>query len=124
MRRLAALAVTVGLAWFIVTRVGASHGGEATLALGVALIAAAIVGWLCEFIRLPRITGYLTFGLVCGPSLANIITSDMARDLQVASSFAVVVVAVIAGLHLNLRRLRPRLSAIAGLAGVTMSARG
>jgi trehalose 6-phosphate synthase len=119
-RRLAALAVTVGLAWFIVTRVGASHGGDATLALGVALIAAAIVGWLCEFIRLPRITGYLTFGLVCGPSLANIITSVMARDLQVASSFAVVVVAVIAGLHLNLRRLRPRISAVAGLAGVTM----
>ena len=96
MRRLAALAVTVGLAWFIVARVGASHGGDATLALGVALIAAAIVGWLCEFIRLPRITGYLTFGLVCGPSLVNIITSVMARDLQVASSFAVVVVAVIA----------------------------
>jgi alpha,alpha-trehalose-phosphate synthase [UDP-forming] len=119
-RRLAALAVTVGLAWFIVARVGASHGGDATLALGVALIAAAIVGWLCEFIQLPRITGYLTFGLVCGPSLANIITSVMARDLQVASSFAVVVVAVIAGLHLNIRRLRPRLSAVAGLAGVTM----
>jgi trehalose 6-phosphate synthase len=119
-RRLAALAVTVGLAWFIVARVGTSHGGDATLAFGVALIAAAIVGWLCEFIRLPRITGYLTFGLICGPSVANIITSVMARDLQVASSFAVVVVAVIAGLHLNLRRLRPRLTAVTGLAGVTM----
>ena len=33
MRRLAVLAVTVGLAWFIVARVGTTHGGYATLAL-------------------------------------------------------------------------------------------
>jgi alpha,alpha-trehalose-phosphate synthase [UDP-forming] len=119
-RRLAALAVTIGLAWVIVTRGGESRGDEATLALGVALIAAAVVGWLCEFVRLPRITGYLCFGLVCGPSVANIITSPMARDLQAASAFAVVVVAVIAGLHINLAKLADRVSAVASLAGLTM----
>jgi trehalose 6-phosphate synthase len=118
-RRLAALGVTVGLAWVIVTRF-ADAGGAATLALGVALIAAAIVGWLCQFVRLPRITGYLTFGLVCGPSVANIITSAMARDLQVASSFAVVVVAVIAGLHINLSRLRARLPMVTAVGALTM----
>ena len=44
MRRLTALAITVALAWFIVVRSGAPSGGAATFALGVALIAAAIVG--------------------------------------------------------------------------------
>jgi trehalose 6-phosphate synthase len=119
-RRLAALAITVGLAWLIVARAGDASGGAATFALGVALIAAAVVGWLCQFVRLPSITGYLTFGLVCGPSLANIITTDMARDLQVASSFAVVVIAMIAGLHLNVQRLRPRLRAITALSAMTI----
>ena len=120
MRRLTALAVTVGLAWVIVTRGGDGRGGDATLALGVALIAAAVAGWLCEFIRLPRITGYLTFGLICGPSVANIITSSNARDLQAASAFALVVVAVIAGLQLNLKRIADRLPKVASLAGFTM----
>lgn len=120
MRRLTALAITVALAWFIVVRSGAPSGGAATFALGVALIAAAIVGWLCEFVRLPRITGYLTFGLLCGPSVANIITSPMARDLQAASSFAVIVIAVIAGLHINLRRLLARWSMVVGVSVLTM----
>ena len=63
MRRLAALIITVGLTWLVVSRFDTA-GGSAALALGVALIAASIVGWLCEFARLPRITGYLAFGLV------------------------------------------------------------
>ncbi len=120
MRRLGALLITVGVWWVLVVRLGETGGRSATLALGVALIVATVAGWLCQFARLPRITGYLALGLVCGPSLANIITSAMARDLQVASSFAVVVIAVIAGLHMNLRRLHGRLMTIAGISGLTM----
>ncbi|MEO8070692.1 MAG: hypothetical protein ABI652_04775, partial [Acidobacteriota bacterium] len=85
MRRLSALAITVGLAWLIVARLGQEHASSTALARGVTLIGAAIVGWLCEFIRLPRITGYLVVGLVCGPSVANILTDPVARDLQTAS---------------------------------------
>ncbi|MEO7189826.1 MAG: trehalose-6-phosphate synthase [Vicinamibacterales bacterium] len=121
MRRLTACALTVGLAWLLVTRLGSESGNSAALALGVALLAAAIVGWLAEFARLPRVTGYLAFGLVCGPSMANIITEPMARDLQAASGFAVVVIAVIAGLHVNFRTMAPRLSLLAGLAGAALA---
>ncbi|HWB15137.1 MAG TPA: trehalose-6-phosphate synthase [Vicinamibacterales bacterium] len=117
MRRLAALTIAVGLAAIIVARVGTPAGSSAALALGVALIAASIVGWLCEFVRLPRVTGYLAFGLLCGPSLANIITDPMARDLRTGSSFAIVVIAVIAGLRLNLRRRGPTLASTVLFAG-------
>jgi len=119
-RRLAALGVTIGLAWLLVGHLGEPARGSAALGLGVALIAAAIVGWLCQFVRLPRITGYLTLGLISGPSVANIITSPMARDLQTVASFAVVVIAVIAGLHINVRRLGNRLRSIFGLSVLTM----
>ena len=120
MRRLAACVLTIVLAWLLVSRLGLESGNSAALALGVALLAAAIAGWLGEFVRLPRVTGYLAFGLICGPSVANIITEPMARDLQAASGFAVVVIAVIAGLQVNFRTMAPRLGLIAALAGVTL----
>ena len=121
MRRLAALAITLTLAWLVVTRFGPERGGGVALALGVSLIAASIVGWLCRFLRLPAITGYLTVGLIAGPSVANIISSAVARDLQAASSLAVVVVAIIAGLHIRVSDVRPRLGALASLAGLIMA---
>lgn len=119
MRRLIALAITVSLGWLVVARLGGESGSSAALALGVTLLSAVIVGWLCEFVGLPRITGYLALGLVCGPSLLNIITEPMARDLQAVSRFAVVVIGVLAGLRLNAARLKDRVRATVGLAVVT-----
>ncbi len=120
MRRLAALAITIALAWLVV-RLGDQAASSAVLALGVALLAAAIVGWLLEFLRLPRITGYLMFGLLCGPYVGNIIRESMARDLQVANGLAIAVIGFIAGLELNFDRLRPRLATIATIGGITIA---
>jgi trehalose 6-phosphate synthase len=120
-RRLSALAITVVLAWLVVARLGQESASSAALSLGVALIAAAIVGWLFEFLRLPRVTGYLVFGLVCGPHVANIIRESMARDLQVANDLAIVVIGFIAGLELNVSRLRDRAKTIATIGTVTIA---
>jgi trehalose 6-phosphate synthase len=121
MRRLGALAITMGLAWLVVIRLGGeSASGSAALALGVALLAAAVVGWLFQFLHLPRITGYIVLGLLCGPSVANIITQTMARDLQAADGLAIAIIAFIAGLQLNFARLRPQARAILTIATVTI----
>jgi alpha,alpha-trehalose-phosphate synthase [UDP-forming] len=112
MRRVTALAVAVVLAWIVLGPLGRESAHSAALALGMALLASAIVGWLCEFVRLPRVTGYLAVGLLCGPAIANLITEPMARDLQAASRFAVAVIAVMAGLHVKLWDVRPRLRAL------------
>ena len=109
MRRVGALLLTFALAWIVLLQSGGSNASSAVLAFGVALIAAAIVGWLFEFIRLPRITGYLALGLLCGPSVFNIIQESMARDLQIANGLAITLIGFIAGLELNFNRLRPRL---------------
>jgi len=61
------------------------------LALGFSLIAAALSGTLVERVHLPRVTGYLLFGLICGPGVANIIQESMARDLQIANGLAIAV---------------------------------
>ncbi|MBA3231692.1 MAG: cation:proton antiporter [Acidobacteria bacterium] len=101
-------------------------GGEAELArptaltLGFALIAAALAGTLLERVGLPRVTGYLLFGMVCGPYILNVITRPMARELQIINGLAVVLIAFIAGLEMNFERMRPRLRSILQLCGVSM----
>ncbi|MGE3509966.1 MAG: cation:proton antiporter, partial [Vicinamibacterales bacterium] len=90
------------------------------LPLGFALIAAYLLGAAAERVRLPRLSGYLLFGLICGPYLLNLITASMARDLQVVNGFALALIALVAGLELNLARLRTHLRAVVIVGGTTM----
>ena len=81
MTRLLALALVLLITWFV-RQAGTEEAFQLRstgLALGFALIAAGLAGTLLEKLRLPRVTGYLIFGMICGPYLANIITRPMAR---------------------------------------------
>jgi trehalose 6-phosphate synthase len=91
------------------------------LALGFTLVAASVTGDLLRRFRLPRLTGYLLFGLLAGPYLANVITEPMARQLQAINGIATTLIALIAGLTLNLERLGRRLPAIARLTLATIA---
>lgn len=122
--RAAALALVL-LAALAVRRAGDAGALDVRglpLALGFALIAASLAGELLERLRLPRVTGYLLFGLLCGPSLANIISRGMARELQIINDLAVALIAFIAGLEINLSSLRPRLAALLSYSAVALAA--
>ncbi|HSK10359.1 MAG TPA: cation:proton antiporter [Vicinamibacterales bacterium] len=121
-RRVAALLIVLALAFGLglVVDPDTSRLQTTALALGVALLAASLVGDLLERVRLPRLTGYLLFGVLAGPYVLNIITRPMARDLQVLDSLAVALIAFVAGLEMNLARLRRSLGAILTLGGVTL----
>jgi Kef-type K+ transport system membrane component KefB len=95
--------------------------GSITLAIGFALVAAVIAGSLIEHMALPRVTGYLLLGLLCGPYVLNLITQPMARELRVLNGVAVSLIAFVAGLELNIVHLRPRLRAIAVIGGITIA---
>lgn len=82
------------------------------LALGFSLIAASVLGEAAERLRLPRLSGYLVFGLLCGPYVLNLITASMARELRLFNGLAIALIAFVAGLELNLAQLRPRLRAV------------
>jgi Kef-type K+ transport system membrane component KefB len=120
MRRTLALILLVGTALLISSssRATALHG--VAFAFGFALIAAALAGSLFERIKLPRITGYLLFGVLCGPYVANIISPVMARELTFVNGLAIALIAFIAGLELNLRRLRPAIGTILRLSGTLL----
>jgi trehalose-6-phosphate synthase/Kef-type K+ transport system membrane component KefB len=91
-----------------------------TLALGFTLIVALAFGNLLRRFRLPRLTGYLLFGVLVGPYLANLITEPVARQLQAVTGLATTLIALIAGLMINVERLRLRLAAIATMTGLTL----
>jgi trehalose 6-phosphate synthase len=120
-RRLTALIIITALAWLVVGRFGTGPTGSTALALGLALIAASIVGWLLAFLRVPRVTGYLAFGLLCGPAVTNIMTATMARDLRAASGFAIALIAFIAGLQFPMMRSALSLRRVAAFSAATLA---
>lgn len=86
-----------------------------SLALGFALVAAAVLGGFVERVGLPRLTGYLLFGILSGPYVLRLMTPQMAGQLQVVNGLAVALIAFIAGLELNISRLVSRVAAFAAL---------
>ncbi len=124
MTRLLALALAVG-AMAAVRELRAealAPGPVATaLALGFALMGASVAGDALRRFHLPRLTGYLIFGVIVGPYLANLITESMATELQVVTGLATTLIAFIAGLTLSVERLGARLAAIARMTVATLA---
>ena len=119
MIRLAAVALVMG-AMIVIQHVVSAAPDDTrgtALALGFTLMAALVAGELLRRFRLPRLTGYLLFGLLAGPYLANVITEAMARQLQLVTGIATTLIAFIAGLTLNIERLERR---VAGAGIVTV----
>ncbi len=123
MRRLSAVLLVI-LAVLWTRHIGAAVQAEprtTVLALGFTLIVALVTGDVIRRFRLPRLTGYLLFGVLIGPYLANVITEPVAHQLRAVTGLATTLIALIAGLMINLERLRTRLAAIATMTGLTLA---
>ena len=83
---------------------------------------ALVTGDALRRFNLPRLTGYLLFGVIVGPSLGNLITESMAAQLQVVTGIATTLIALIAGLTLSVERLGSRFAAIVRLTAATLVA--
>jgi trehalose-6-phosphate synthase/Kef-type K+ transport system membrane component KefB len=122
MRGLLALALAVGaMVWVRELGVQTTAPATTALALGFALMGASALGDALRRFKLPRVTGYLLFGVFAGPYVGNLITQAMAVELQVVTGIATTLIALIAGLTLSLDRLGSRLAPIAQLTAVTLA---
>jgi Kef-type K+ transport system membrane component KefB len=87
---------------------GTGSGAAGTaLAFGYLLLSAFFAGDLCESIRLPRLTGYLLAGIAAGPSALNLVSSVMTGNLRIFNGIAIALIALTAGVELDLREMRP-----------------
>ena len=124
-RRAAALGlVLLAMAWArLLGPVAASGSADTALAIGFTLLGAWIAGDLLRRLHLPRLTGYLLFGILVGPDLGNVITETMADQLQlqVITGIATTLIALIAGLSLNFDRLGRQLRDILWLTATVLT---
>jgi trehalose-6-phosphate synthase/Kef-type K+ transport system membrane component KefB len=122
MRSLIGVALVAG-AMLVIRQLGGPDATElpsTALALGFTLVVALVTGELLRRFRLPRLTGYLLFGLLVGPYLGNVITEPMARQLQAVNGIATTLIALIAGLTLNFERLERRAAGVVRMTFVTL----
>jgi trehalose-6-phosphate synthase/Kef-type K+ transport system membrane component KefB len=126
MKRIAAVALVVGAVLWT-RHIGANISSDprtTALALGFTLIVALVMGNLLGRFRLPRLSGYVLFGVLIGPYLGNVITEPVTRQLQAVTGLATTLIALIAGLMINVERLRQRLAAIVTMTGLTLGFAG
>ena len=77
------------------------------LPLGILLIAGYLVGQLANYVRAPRITGYLIAGIVLSPSFTNILERlQVEALLEFVSTLALAVIAFAIGGGLQLSTVR------------------
>jgi len=118
-----ALALTVaGVIWARRIAGDASEPSAGTaLVLGFTLIGAWLTGNVLKRVRVPQLTGYLVFGVIVGPYLGNVLTAAMAGQLAIVNGIATTLIALIAGLTLNVERLGDRLAPIAKTTAWTLA---
>ena len=74
--------------------------------LGFILLAGFAAGKLINYLRLPAVTGYLLIGLLLGPSLFGLITSESISVLTPVNSVALSIIAFLIGGEFALAQLK------------------
>ncbi len=78
---------------------------NALLALGILLLAGALAGSLARRAGLPSITGQIVAGVLMGPSVLHVLEREVIHGLAPVTHFALGLMALTVGAHLNFRRL-------------------
>lgn len=91
------------------------------LIIGFMILSSYNIGYFCEKIGLPRITGYIFAGLVFGPYLINFYELNTVGSLSFLNSLALAFIAFNAGAELRIKDLAKEIRTIVFLtAGVTL----
>lgn len=76
------------------------------LSLAILLAAGVLFGNLAHRLHLPSVTGQILIGMLLGPSVLNVFPRETVHQFQPFTLFALGLIAVTVGSHLNIRRLR------------------
>jgi len=76
------------------------------LLLAVVLVAGVLCGSLAKRLGLPAVTGQILVGVALGPSVIGVFDVDSIHGLHPITDFALGLIAVKVGNHLNVRKLR------------------
>jgi PTS system fructose-specific IIC component len=80
-------------------------GADALFTLAIVIAAGVAAAWAARLLRLPGITGQILAGVLIGP-VFRLFDPQAVRGLEPLTHFALSLIAVTVGAHLNLKRLR------------------
>ncbi len=81
-------------------------GADPLLILATVLAAGTALGWMAKRIHLPSVTGQIVAGVLIGPSVLGLFDPHAIEGLAPLTHFALALIGVTVGAHLNLARLR------------------
>lgn len=87
-------------------------------AAGLLLLGAWMFGLLASRASLPKISGYLIFGTIVGPSALAIVTKTQLGQLQFINDLAISLIALTAGGEIRLRMVRKSIKVISLVTGL------
>lgn len=99
--------------------VGGGAAGTA-LACGYLLLSAFLAGSLFKSMRLPRLTGYLVTGIIVGPQVLDLVSTAMISNLQIINGVATALIALTAGVELDLKAMKPLMRTISWLSSIAV----
>ena len=109
LRPVATLALLFVVMWLTSQVAAASYeDGHLAILVGFVLLAASAAGALASAVGLPRLTGFILVGIVAGPSLLGLLPEPAVDDLRLIDSFALALIAMLAGGELQVEKLRPQ----------------
>ena len=120
--RLLALVLITGMVHaglsFAPERIQSSFPALTTLSFGYLILAAYLGGTIFKRFGLPRLTGYLTMGMLAGPYALGLVSNATVNDLQIVNGIAIALLALTAGSEMDFKELRPLLRNIIWISAV------
>lgn len=90
------------------------------LAGGFLLLIAFLTGSIFRDLKLPRLTGYLIAGIVVGPYVLGLVSSELVVRLELFSGIAISLIALTAGAETDLRAMRPLFRTIGAITAIAV----
>jgi len=125
MKSFFALLVVLLLAAFVThfTAWNADDGAaRAALNIGLLMLGAWLAGKAFDQYNLPKISGYILFGVALGPFALDLIPKKAQGDLQFVNDLAVALIALTAGGEIKLDWLRGKLAKLLSIIGIDVLA--
>jgi len=126
MERLLSFAIIAGVMYALVRVVPGGATAEAaasTLSFGFVILATYLLACFLNRFKLPKITGYILGGMVFGPSVLGLVSTNVVQELRLVDDLALTFIAMAAGGELRLAMLRERRrSIVSSLLGIMLTA--
>ncbi len=113
------LAMMVGLR-ALETNASGSANPLTLAAIGFVVLAAFAVAELGGKLGLPKVTGYIVTGVVCGPFVFNVLSNEVVGEMKMFTNLALGLIAVTAGLELEFKGLRSLARTLSATVGIKL----